>query len=76
MAWTQEDLDRIEAALASGAREVEYADKRIVRYTLDELLKLRDLIKTELAQPANAPRIKQTLGDYHSGHYPYNPFKR
>jgi hypothetical protein len=48
MPWNQQDLDRIERALASGALSVEFHD-RVVRYrSVDELTKVRDMVKKRL----------------------------
>lgn len=50
MAWTQTDLDTIDAAIlalvTSGAQTVRFSDGReVTYYSLDELLKARDLVK-------------------------------
>lgn len=48
MAWSQTDLDSIEAAIATGAREVEFGagpDKRVVKYgTLGQMLAVRNML--------------------------------
>ncbi|MEQ5789073.1 hypothetical protein J3454_14345 [Erythrobacter sp. NFXS35] len=52
--WTQDDLDRVQAALASGQKSVTFEDGRKLEYQDgDDLLKLRTQIKAELA--ANDP---------------------
>lgn len=48
MAFSQDDLDKIEQAIASGALEVRYKDKSVKYNSLSDLLKARDLIKREL----------------------------
>lgn len=48
MAWTQTDLDKIEAAIKDGVLSVKYSDKTVQYRSLDEMLKIRDLIKKEL----------------------------
>lgn len=46
--FTLENLQRLNAAIATGARIVEYSDKRIQYNTLAELLQLRQLMMNEL----------------------------
>lgn len=48
MAWTQTDLDRINAALASGELTVEYDGRRTTYRSLSDLLAMRRLIQSEL----------------------------
>jgi hypothetical protein len=48
MAWTQADLDSLEAAIASGANEVRYGDKSVRYQTLEQMLIARRLIRQEL----------------------------
>lgn len=53
MAYTQQQLDSIEEAIASGVLEVTSSDGKRVRYqSLKDLLAARDLIAAKLA-PAN-----------------------
>lgn len=49
MAWVQSDLDAIDEAIASGAVEVEYADKRVKYRSLNDLRSVRKEIKDSLA---------------------------
>jgi phage baseplate assembly protein gpV len=54
MAWTQTDLDRIDAALASETKRVQFADGRLVEYhTKAEMLQVRNLIRAEIAAAAS-----------------------
>ncbi len=49
MAFSQANLDALEAAIASGTLEVRMGD-RLVRYQdTDKMIKARDLIKDQLA---------------------------
>ncbi|ABB56764.1 phage head-tail joining protein [Synechococcus elongatus] len=48
MAFTQEDLQALEAAIASGCDEVAYGDKRVRYKTLSQMLQARDLMRKEL----------------------------
>jgi hypothetical protein len=58
MAFTQQNLDAIEKAIATGTLSVEYNGKRITYRSMGDLLKARDVIKTELAkqQSPSVPR--------------------
>lgn len=54
MAWTQSDLDAIDAALLSGKRKVTFADGRSVEYhSLDEMQRLRRTMKSEIAESSS-----------------------
>jgi len=55
MAWTQTDLDAIEAALASGELTIQHSDGRRITYrTIQELKAARALVKGELTPPTVA----------------------
>lgn len=54
MAWTQTDLDALEVAIKSGTLRVKYETKEVTYRSLDELLKIRDLIKKELGLTSGA----------------------
>ena len=56
MAYTQTQLDTIEAAIASGTLRVEIDGRVVVYQSLEALTKLRDQMKAELgvALPATA----------------------
>jgi hypothetical protein len=56
MAYTQTQLDTIEAAIASGTLRVEIDGRVVVYQSLEALTKLRDQMKAELgvALPASA----------------------
>ena len=55
MAFTQQDLAAIDAAIASGELTIRGADGRMVTLrTMDELLKARDAIRTEMASTSVA----------------------
>ena len=50
MAWTQADIDALEAAMASGEMTVRSPDGRLVTYqSLDDMLKLRAAMREEVA---------------------------
>lgn len=55
MSWTQPQLDAIERSIANGSTRVQYAD-RVVNYrSLDELMRIRDMIRGELLGSAARP---------------------
>lgn len=48
LTFTQENLNALEQAIAEGAKRVKYSDKEIEYRSLEEMLKIRDLMKKEL----------------------------
>ena len=48
MAFTVEQFNAVEKALANGALEVEYAGKRVRYRSTAELLRVRNLMRSEL----------------------------
>jgi hypothetical protein len=48
MSWTLTDLTAIENAIKSGTLDVRFSDRRIVYRSLDELLRIRDIIRGDL----------------------------
>ena len=44
MAWTQADLDAIEGALKTGTLRVRLGDRDIIYRSLDEMIRIRNLI--------------------------------
>jgi phage baseplate assembly protein gpV len=60
MAWTQTDLDRIEAAISNNVRTVTYADGRAVTYQdADKMLQVRNAMKAEIT--ADATRVNRQV---------------
>lgn len=55
--WTTEDLDAIEAAIASGALKVEYNDRTVTYRSINELTKARHLIRVSLGLVNRSGRI-------------------
>ena len=53
MAFTQAQADAIDVALATGVLRVTYEGKTTEFHSMDEMLKLRQLIKDELAVAAS-----------------------
>lgn len=57
MAYTQTQLDALEAAIAQGALKVKYENKEVEYRSLEEMLKLRDLMRSELGLVKKAQRL-------------------
>jgi hypothetical protein len=54
MGFTREQLDILEAAIAQGALDVNYGDKRVTYRSLNEMMRTRDLMKKELGLSGNS----------------------
>ncbi|MGZ4953565.1 MAG: phage head-tail joining protein [Methylobacter sp.] len=56
MAFTQTQLNALEAAIAQGALSVQFGERRITYHSLDEMIRLRDTMRSELgvAKPAGS----------------------
>ena len=62
MAVTQADIDNLNAAIASGTRQVMIGGQTVLYQTTESLIKARDDMKTELkAQSATQKRSRQML---------------
>lgn len=62
MAWTQADLDKLDAAMASGAviQRMRFADQEWEFRSADDMLKLRAVIAQAVAAGAGATRLAAT----------------
>lgn len=59
MAYTQEQLTALEAAIATGTTRVEMAGRLVQYASLTEMLRLRDLLRAELGlAPPSAAKGK------------------
>jgi hypothetical protein len=70
MAWTQSDLDRIDAAIASGVRRVTFADGRSTEYhDLNAMMAARRVVAAQLqmAAESTAGAVRRRFGAYRSG---------
>lgn len=54
MGFTREQLGILEAAIAQGALDVNYGDKRVTYRSLNEMMRIRDLMKKELGLDGNS----------------------
>ena len=64
MAWTTEDLDSINSAIASGELEIEYTDKKVRYRSMEDLFKAKQVIEEELnagTSTSSAPRQRRFL---------------
>lgn len=52
MAWTQNDLEQIEKAIATGARRVRYQTHEVEYQSLGDMIRVRNMIKGELSESA------------------------
>lgn len=58
VAFTQADLDAIQAAIAKGERSVQYADRSVTFRSMDELLQA----EARIARALSTGRAKQSIG--------------
>ena len=58
MAWTQADLDALNESIADGALVVSYQDKTTRYRSLDEMLRLREMMQGEIKKTAG--QVKTT----------------
>lgn len=65
MAWTQTDIDAIEAAIASGTLSITNGDKTITYRSISEMLKARDSMKAAISGAAG--RSMTTLAQFSKG---------
>lgn len=65
--FTQEKLTKLENAIAEGALEIEYEGKKVKYRNLDEMIRIRDMIKSSLSPVDAGSSIATTVGIYRSG---------
>ncbi|MCK6435981.1 phage head-tail joining protein [Rivihabitans pingtungensis] len=66
MAFTLKQLDAVEQALARGERVVRYGDRTVEYRSVDELIRLRDAIRADLAQAVGAVSRSRQLRVFHA----------
>ena len=64
MAFTHDQLVRLERAIASGALEVRYADRTVRYQSTNEMLKLRDVMLAEVKQADTTKRRSRIVRAY------------
>ena len=57
-----EDLKCLEQAIAEGAKRVKYSDKEIEYRSLEEMLKIREIMKKDLGVKTCSPSRKGLFG--------------
>lgn len=66
MAYTNDDLTKLERAIAKGVLTVQYADRRVTYQSLSAMRSLRQEMKDELSAAAGTPR-KRLMRAFQSG---------
>ncbi len=61
MAYTQDQVDRLQAAIAEGAVRVRYADREVTYRDLEEMRQTLGMMKADLAGAAGRPRRRRIL---------------
>jgi hypothetical protein len=61
VAFSQTDLDALDAALRTGSTRVRYADREIQYRSLAELQQLRNIMRRELGQVSNGASRRTLL---------------
>jgi len=59
--YSQSDIDKIRAGIATSDLSVEFADRKVIRRSIDELVKAKDHIERELASTPQR-RSKRSYG--------------
>ena len=67
MAYTQAQLDALQAALASGTLRVQYEDRMITYRDLDEIRQAIQIVQGELAGQAGTPRYTRSYASFRKG---------
>jgi len=60
--FTQENLMLLEQAIVEGVKRVKYSDKEVEYRSLDEMIKLRNLMKKELCTGTTSKTEKGLFG--------------
>lgn len=67
MAYTQAQLDALDAAIASGTLRVRYEDRDITYRDLDELRQARQIVQADLAGQSGTPRQTRSFASFSKG---------
>lgn len=65
MAFTLDQLNALDAALAAGVKKVKYADKEVEYASTSEMLRIRDLMIEELG--LSDDKFDRKFGEFNSG---------
>lgn len=66
MAWTLQQYEALQAAIADGALTVKYADKVVTYRSLDEMFRILNMMGSQLGLTAATPR--RTYASFSKGH--------
>lgn len=61
---TQADIDNLNAAIASGTRQVTIGGQTVLYQTTESLIKARDTLASDLARSTGTKRSRQTSAYY------------
>jgi hypothetical protein len=68
MAWTQSDLDKLDALIASGAKETRFqagdSSRSVMLHSLRDMLALRDRMASEIATVSGVQTGSATLASH------------
>ena len=67
MAFSQSQLTALDNAIAKGTRTVSYDGTSVTYHSLDEMLKLRSVMKAEVDATAGTPKVKSSLAQFNKG---------
>ena len=68
--FSQEQYDALAAAISTGSKVVQYADKRVEYRSLSEMLGLLNLMAGDLGLTANVTNKGRRVAQFESGLYP------
>lgn len=69
MAYSSAQLQTLEDAIAQGVLEVKYADKTVTYRSLNEMFRIRDLMKADLG----TTKVTRKKAEFNRGFYPPTP---
>ena len=67
MAFTKEQVAKLEAAISAGVLSVRYAARTVTYQSLDSMRRLLKQMRDEIAQASGAPRRRRIVRLYQSG---------
>jgi hypothetical protein len=67
VAWTQQQLEAIEAAIASGELTVRFGDRTVTYRSMDELLQARAVIKESISATAGTSKDRFSFAQTSKG---------
>jgi hypothetical protein len=64
MAFTQAQLDALETAIAAGTLEVSVGDKKVRYHSLDEMIRLREIMRNQLDVAAQSQKSRASFATF------------